>query len=263
MNESSSEFLTKSKLNVLRKEWSKPDSKKEGTWEYDGFYGEYYDYVMGYNHEMREGLGIFECKTFDALVDVLNKKLDRKPNVIDLMGGAYFLDNPGNTNSLVGIRIHDKDEYIGSFYKSADGGRARVIKRVMTAPNRRVIEADILSNKGWKTIEKAGIPKADLLVCRPVGPLTFTQAMGNRFDEPRTYAGLYSSLFRRMLGLVNKHGGVIFTEAPAIYSGEEIKDFFTGVDEKEGSRTNIFKVPENIYYWGGENRRYAVIQFKK
>jgi len=65
-----------------------------------------------------------------------------------------------------------------------------------------------------------------------------------------------------MLKLVNKKSGVVFTEVPDIYSEEEVKDFFTDVDEKEGSQTKIFTVPDEEYHWGGRNRRYAVLQFK-
>lgn len=262
MNDSSPEFLTKSRLTALRKKWSEPDSSKGKTWEYDGVY-EGIGSWAGYSHEMREGLGNWDCETFDELVEVLEKKLGRKPNVIDLMGGAYFLDKPENTNTLTGIRIHDKDEEYLEAFKDSDRSDAKIIKRIIKTPNRKVIEADILSNKGWRTIEEADIPKADLLVCRPMGPFDVRHATAEVWEENLTvYAGLYSSLFKRMLKLVNKEDGLIFTEAPDIYSDEEIKIFFTEADKEHGLHIDIFTASDKDYHMGGCVRRYAVIKFK-
>lgn len=263
MSESSSEILTKSRLKALRKKWSEPDSKKGRTWEYDGVYESYGSWA-GYSYEMREGLGNLGSETFDDLVDVLGKKLGRKPNVIDLMGGAYFLDKPKKTNTLTGIRIHNKDEdYMVEAHKDDGKSIAKTIRRIIKSPNRRIVEADILSNQGWRIIEKAGIPKADLLVCRPMGPFDVRHATANVWEENvAAYSGLYSSLFKRMLKLVNRKNGLIFTEVPDIYSDEEIKEFFSEADKEHGLQIEIFAVSDKDYHMGGRVRRYAVIKFK-
>ena len=262
MEESTLEPLTKTRLTSLRGKWSKPDRDKGRTWEFDGVpYSP--EHFMSYNHEMREGLSDYDCKTFDELVTILEKKLGRKPDVIDLMGGAYFLSEPGNVNTLVAIRVHDKDKEFIEVANEKDGKESRLIKKVTGASNRRVIDADVLTTKGWKDIEKAGLPKADLLVCRPVGPFDVKHAMDSRWDEPGAYVGLYASLFGRMLRLVNKKDGVIFTEVPDIYTEKEVKKFFVGVDEKEGSQTEELTAPDKDYHWGGRKRRYAVIEFTK
>lgn len=261
MNDSNAEFLSKSKLTSLREKWSEPDSVEGKTWDFDGV-ARSPEHWMGYNHEMREGLDMFGSKTFDELIDRLNTKLNRKPNVLDLMGGAYFLNMPEKTESLIGIRIHNKDEDFLKVHNDVNDVFSRLLDKITKSPNRKIIEADILSNNGWKTIQKENFALADLLVCRPVGPFDIKHSMGDRFDSPKVYAGLYASLFKRMLSLVNKKDGVIFTETPDVYSDDEIKNFFTEIDNKKGSQTTLFTVPDKDYQWGGAKRRYAVIQFK-
>ena len=134
-------------------------------------------------------------------------------------------------------------------------------EKITGAPNRKVVDADVLSNSGWKAIRNASLVPADLSVCRPVGPFDDKHAMVSRFDNPATYAGLYISLFRRMLKLVNKEHGVIFCEIPDIYSESEARDFIEDIDREEGSETKIFTVPDQDYQWGGAKRRYVVVQF--
>jgi hypothetical protein len=255
------EALTKSRLTSLRTKWSEPDRAKGKTWEFDGIpYTP--DHWEGYNHETREGLNTFGCKTFDDLVDKLEIKLGRKSNVIDLMGGAYFLESPEKAQSLTGIRINDKDQEFMDVYGEKTDIYSMRFKKIIQSPNRKVIEADILSNNGWNTIKNSNLPLADLLVCRPVGPFDVRHSVSDRFDNPNAYAGLYISLFKRMLTLVNKKGGVIFTETPDVYSDKELKKFFDETDKVEGSHTTLFTVPDEDYHWGGMKRRYAVIQFK-
>jgi hypothetical protein len=260
MEKSDIEHLTTSRLTSLREKWSKPDSRSGHTWDFDGVYHGI-EYWKSYDHEMRGGLKVFGCKSFDDLVIVLGNKLDRKPNVIDLMGGAYFLKNPENTNSFTGIRVHDKDSDFFSFNEEIDDELSVLTKKIISAPNRRIIEADILTVKGWNDIEKAEIPKADLLVCRPVGPFDVRHAMTDGFDKSGGYVGLYLALFKRMLKLVNKEGGVIFTEIPDVYNTKEINKFLKDLDEKENSRSRLFTVPDKDYHWGRVKRKYVVTQF--
>lgn len=260
MEISNIEPLTTSRLTSLRGKWSKPDSQPGHTWDFDGIYHGL-EYWKSYDHEMKSGLKVFDCKSFDDLVIALANKLDRKPNVIDLMGGAYFLRNPENANLFTGIRVHDKDGDIFSINEGVDDELSNISKKIIGAPNRNIIEADILTVKGWNDIEKARIPKADLLVCRPVGPFDIRHAKGDMFDIPEGYVGLYLALFKRMLKLVNKDGGVIFTEIPDIYNTKEINKFLKNLDEKENSRSRLFTVPHKDYHWGRTKRKYVVIQF--
>lgn len=256
------EQLPKSKLVRLREKWSEPDKKRMETWDFDGVsWGP--EHFMSYDHEMREGLSIFGCKAFDELVVSLGKKLGRKPKVIDLMGGAYFVEHPENTDTIVGIRIHPKDEVYLEVSKAFREERRLLYERIIGAKNRRVVDADVLSGSGWKTIQSEKMALADLLVCRPVGPFDDKRAMASQLDNPMTYAGLYVSLFKRMLKLVNRKDGIIFCEIPDIYSEAEAKDFFESIDREEGSETKIFTVPDREYQWGGAKRRYVVVQFGK
>lgn len=260
MTDSDREPLSKSKLVSLREKWSSPDHAKMETWDFDGIsWGS--EHFMSYDHEMREGLGIFGCKSFDEMVKYLGEKLGRKPNVVDLMGGAYFLEHPEDAETVVGIRLHPKDEVFLEVSKGYREDRRLLHERIIGAPNRRVVDADILSNAGWKVIRNENLTRADLLICRPVGPFDVRHATASRFDNPATYAGLYISLFRRVLKLVNKEHGVIFCGIPDIYSESEARDFFENIDGEKGSETKIFTVPDTDYHWGGAKRRYVVVQF--
>jgi hypothetical protein len=259
MNDSSSEFFSPSKLKNLRRVWSRGDEDKGFTWDFDGVL-DTPDNWMGYSQEMSEGLNAFSCKTFDELVLKIKEKKGRKPNVVDLMGGAYFLNNPENANSLTGIRIRNTDEDFLRVYKDKDTLVSKLITKITQSPNRKVIEADILSNTGWEAIKKEDVPLADLLVCRPVGPFDNKRATGNRFDAPEIYGGLYASLFKRMLTLVNRKDGVIFSEVPDIFSDSQIKEFFARADADNDSKTSVFTVSAN-YQWGGIKRRYVVVSF--
>lgn len=258
--DSGQEVLTTSKLKSLREKWSSPD--RNLGWEFDGVEANT-EHWMGYNHEMSEGLSVFGCKTFDELTLRIEKKLGRKPNVIDLMGGAYFLHSPENTSSLVGIRIQNKDQDFLEESNNKDNQESRLLSKIIKYTNRKIIEADILSNIGWNKIKESKVPLADLLVCRPVGPFDNRTAMGSEFDNPESYAGLYSSLFKRMISMVNRDGGIIFTEVPDIYSNDQIKKFFKDTDVSEGTDSFLFEVKDEDYSWGGKKRRYAVVQFKK
>ena len=261
MTDQNREQLSKSRLTALRENWSEPDRLRDHTWDFDGvFWGP--EDSRSYDYEMRQGLGLFGCKTFDRLVLHLKKQLGRKPTVVDLMGGAYFLEGPQNTQTLVGIRIHPKDKvFLEASAHYSQEGRRDLYRKIISAPNRQIIEADILSNAGWQTILRQNLAPADLLVCRPMGPFDDQNAMASRFDDPKFYAGLYVSLFARMLKLVNRTSGVVFCEIPDVYTEEQAVNFFRQVDIRESSRTEVFTVPDRDYHWGKLKRRYVVMRF--
>lgn len=260
MENSDNDKFTKSKLLSIRKSWSSPDMSKGKTWEYDGIPSGIEGWDT-YDNVMREGLFSLGCKTFEDLIVKLTSDLGRKPNVIDLMGGAYFLDNPNITNTLTGIRIHDKDADFLEVHATNSKKIGERYRKIIGSPNRQVIEADILSNKGWNIIANSNLPKADLLVCRPVGPFDIRHSLPGVDDKPAEFAGLYKSLFSRMLNIVNKDGGIIFTEIPDPYTNIEIEKFFVGIDKTAGSSSTVFTVPDKDYSWSGYKRRYAVVRF--
>lgn len=251
-----------SALKDMRKKWTEPDRDQGHTWEFDGVpYEEDHGDWMNYDHEMRDGLSELDCKTFDDLVSILSNRLGRKPNVIDLMGGGYFLRNPENAAQITGIRIHNKDKDFLAVHKEGTSKYSQLVRKIIGAANRRVVDGDVLSSHGWKVIKNENLPAADLLVCRPVGPFDNKHAMGSMFDDPASYGGLYRSLFFRMLALVNKKSGTIFTEVPDIFPDAGLRSFFEDIDSKKGCKTKLYTVPDEDYSWGGKKRRYVVVQF--
>jgi len=259
MSSPESEFLSRSKFVFLRKKWAEPDSRQGESWDFDGI-PDSSDRWMSYDHEMREGLATFGCKSFDALVVSLKNKLGRKPVVVDVMGGAYFLNKVENTSALIGVRVHDKDGDFIDVYGNSNNQLSKSYLKITKALNRKIIEADILTSSGWNLIRRENL-SADLLLCRPVGLFDNHRAMSSVFDAPEIYAGMYASLFRRMLSLVNRKNGVVFTEVPDIFSNKMIELFFSEQDSNIGSQTTLFTVPDRDYSWGGLKRRYAVIRF--
>jgi hypothetical protein len=260
MSDSSPEYFSKTHLKELRGMWSSPDRDRGYTWDFDGVSPDPEGWTS-YSYEMIDGLSEFGCKTFDQLVDRLGNYLGRNPNVIDLMGGAYFLNFPEKTNTLTGIRIHNKDEDFIEAATDTSRVETKLIDKITKAQNRVIVEADILSSAGWKKIKEQNLEPADLLVCRPVGPFDNKRASVSRFDNPETYSGLYTSLFYRMTALVNKEDGVIFTEIPDIFEDADIKSFFDEVEVRERCKVSLFTVLDENYRWGGIKRRYAVVRF--
>ena len=73
MANSDREQFSKSKLVQLKRNWSEPDRARMAVWDFDGIsWGP--EHWMSYDYEMREGLGVFGCKTFDEMVENLEKK---------------------------------------------------------------------------------------------------------------------------------------------------------------------------------------------
>lgn len=261
MNDNNERGFGVSALKDMREKWSKPDRDMGRTWEFDGVPNEGLGDWMNYDNEMRDGLSELGCKTFDDLVNILGSRLERKPNVVDLMGGGYFLRNPENAAYITGIRIHNKDEDFLVEHKEGESKYSQLVRKIVGAANRKVVESDVLSNHGWKVIRDENLPAADLLVCRPVGPFDNRHSMGSMFDDSATYEGLYRSLFFRMLALVNKKSGVVFTEVPDIFSDAGLRSFFEDIDSKEKCKTKVYTAPDVDYSWGRKKRRYVMIQF--
>lgn len=254
------EIFPPSKFKIIRDKWSLPDKYRGRSWDIDGLPGNAKK-LFSYDNEMQQGLDLFNCHTFDELVVTIGQKLGRKPNVIDLMGGAYFLSAPENTTTLTGIRIHDKDQDFYNGYQQSDSNRFDQFRQIVNSPNRKIIEADILSNKGWQKIKLAKLAPADLLVCRPMGPFDIWKTLVDDNDDPIIYGGLFSSLFQRMLTLVDHETGIVFTEIPDMFTDKSIAHFFAEVDHDLNCQTTLFTAPEDAYKLRNVTRRYVVSEF--
>lgn len=248
--------LSHNKFKTLSQKWFEPDSRRGYSWTFDGV-PETPDHWMGYNFELAKGLGMFKCSTFDQLVKKLTNHLCQKPNVLDLFGGAYFLDFPQQANTVIGVRIHDKDQENLEGFDRRDTYSARV-QRIILSPNRKVIEADLLTEEGWNSLSTA--PKTNLLVCRPVGLFDARHCMASVHDSPSDYTDLYVWLFNQALRLLSQNS-LFFTEIPDIFEDEKIYKFFSQKDSDLKSKTTIFEVGCRDYDFAGYKRRYAVIRF--
>ncbi len=249
-------LLPKDKLIALNKKWSEPDSKKGYSWPYDGV-RDTPNHWMGYNHELRGGLDLFNCLSFDELVIWMNQRLGYQADVIDLMGGAYFLENPENTNLLTGIRVHDKDRDFLELYDRESSSKSSRVKKIIYSSNRTIIEADILKQEDWDRIYSLN-KRAHLLVCRPVGVFDSYRSMANNFDNPAHYCNFYSWLFDNARKLLNPNS-IFFTEIPDVFDDQSVYDFFNHQDIVNGTITQIYFVPDADYNCRGHQRRYAVI----
>lgn len=261
MSESNSQVLTKENLQKIRKKWEAPDADKNETWTFDGVPSSPEEY-SSYDYELQEGLASFGVKTFDDLVVSLNSKLGQKINVVDVMGGAYFLSKPENAKTVTGIRIHNKDSDYRDLYQKHKTEHAAKGLHILNAGNRKIIEADLLSVKGWQKVNQQIGVVGELVVCRPVGPFEIKYALPGFFDTPEEFAGLYKSLFGRLMSLVNKEKGVVFTEIPDPYKDGEVADFLKSAAGRFGFKYKTYVAP-NDYSWSGYKRRYAVLNFGK
>lgn len=248
--------LSNHKFQELSQKWSEPDSRKGWDWTFDGV-PETPEHWMGYNFELSLGLKQFKCSNFDQLVKKLTRVLKQKPNVLDLFGGAYFLDFPTQTQTLTGVRIHDKDEEYLQGFDRRDSYSTRV-QNIILAPNRNVLEADLLTQAGWNKVFKEA-PRADLLVCRPVGLFDVRHCMASVHDKAEEYEDLYIWLFNQAIKLLNKDS-LFFTEIPDIFSDEKVIKFFSQKDQELKTKTKVFEVDSPDYRWADYQRRFAVIR---
>ena len=239
------------KLKIL---WNSPDSTRGRTWEFDGPY--YPNSWMSYSREMSDGLDLFNCQSFDDLLILIGKLLKQKPNITDLMGGAYFIENSELAGTITGVRVHDKDQDFLSVFGESNNSKHKEMMKILSAKNRRVVEADLLTESGWRSLKS--LPKANLLVCRPVGIFDCRHAKVSRLDDSTLYHEFYEWLFDNLISLTSNKS-IIFSEIPDFMEDNQVIKFLKRKDKQNNSKSIIFKVSDEAYHWAGFERRYVVI----
>lgn len=169
-------------------------------------------------------------------------------HVLDLMGGAYFV--PAECyeflDSITGVRLSDPhDAYVHhiqsdyEFTKKRNHPQSNDLKLLKDyewalasfefmhgSSKRDVVYGSIFETATWSDLDHArvarGIPKFDMIVCRPAGPFYGENILGARKYSKQTllkYAAVYDRVFELTLARLDQRGEM-FLEIPGIISTE-------------------------------------------
>jgi len=193
-------------------------NKGRGWWGFDSFkYQEGEGERRSYNDHFWEELQIiFKVNSFEELVKKISKERGRPINVLDLFGGAYFLNDLSHVENLIGFRKEDIEEDLLKDQNNTD--RLNALK---SSDKHLVVTGDLFDLSDWRRLP-ASI-NYDLIVCRPEGPFR------NRIVNPRegaelnfkprfeddTKSSAFLMLLKKALKRLEK-GGVLVLQLPAL-----------------------------------------------
>jgi hypothetical protein len=215
------ESLKFRKHNVLRNMQSlNSQDEYYDIWEYDGIRG-LENPRLSYEHTFEFFLDKFNIESFQGLVDNRSKELNKKLKILDLFGGAYFIDDFKNVSQITGVRLSNPDEEFLSIVEG-DYNSEQYLRSLVENDKRNLIIGNLYSTKTWREIEKDNTSRGgggfDLVVCRPEGP--FVNAINKDIsikgvsDTGFSREEIFVSLLERALNLLSNDGGMLFTQTP-------------------------------------------------
>jgi hypothetical protein len=242
-------------LDLLSRSWNGGSGRD--FWDYDGVSQDTLSFES-YNYTFQQALqSLWGCTTLDELVIFMTHKLGYPIHILDLMGGAYFLEHPEQAGQITGIRYQDIDPYLIDYYQSNRYPRRHLFEKISACPNRQVIVSDVLSQDHWRQLHQV-LPKVDLLVCRPVGLMDNERCIARTWNEKSDYAPFYHWLYQNILGLL-KPDSIMISEVPDVYDDLEILSFLSKYDSSHSTQSTLFYAPEDHYRINGYKRRYIVV----
>lgn len=162
----------------------------------------------------------------------LESRAFEKRFVLDLYGSGYT-DIYTIATHVVAVRLANIDTYIDTpALRQSCHPSDTTMRSILRAPNRRVIEGNLLRSATWRKIY---IDQFDLIVCRPCGPF---EAKSIRLNEDigqndaTAYLPIYLSLLNRAYRLLSHHNGMLLTQVPEFPQIRQLVD----VEHSTGSR---------------------------
>lgn len=250
-----------------------PQPRKHDKWGVDSVI---IQEVYNYEQTFAEALHTLEVTTFDELI-FKRKSLSRENNILDVMGGGYFIspETYPQVDTMTGIRLgNPEEEFLKDLlFKIEDENnkphkddkylkllrvRLKTLKNLQIEPKRRVIHGSIYTLDIWRDLDrlnrKRGIKSHDVIVCRPVAP--FSAKFLSRDQElneaqTRNQGVIFDRVFQQTIARLSK-GGVFFTEVPKIFSKEQINFWVAKKRDKEQLNIKVFAYP-NTESWTGES----------
>lgn len=215
------------KHKVLRDMQGLSGAVKDEEWSYDGIHLEK---EKSYEETFNQLLSQFGAENFSDFVEQKAIKLGRSIRVLDLFGGAYFLEDLDNVSKIVGVRIKNMDN---AFLEQKYGQVKNRFSYLVNNPKRKIIEGDLYKGKTWRSIRddnssNSGGEGFDLIVCRPEGPFRNTnlQNIESISDDGVAREEIFVSLLERSLEILSGEDGTLFTQTPNLITDDSISSVF-------------------------------------
>lgn len=203
----------------------------EDYWTWDGIQREN---LYSYENTFENFLYRLGVKTFQELVDKKAIDLHKEVKVLDLFGGAYFLDDLKNVSKIVGVRLKNIDESVTEFTKQylKDSTDLIKLKEIIHNPKRFIIEGDLYKTKTWAEIKKNEVQRDgsgfDVMVCRPEGPFGNSRLPNIKHikDEGTAKEEIFVSLLEKAMNMLSTEKGILFVQGPDLNTDDKILDTF-------------------------------------
>jgi hypothetical protein len=196
---------------------------EEDIWAYDGMHA-----TDNYDVEFAPLVRSLGYRNINELVGVRAAELDRSLNILDLFGGAYFLENLDQVSKIIGVRLKNIDASLNT-KEALQAWRSlhkeQELTELIQNPKREILEGNLYESKTWRALKErmsADISGFDLIVCRPQGPFGHfaspkTETIVNvKEDGTNAREQIFAMLLDRVLPLLSSEEGVLLTQTPAI-----------------------------------------------
>lgn len=249
-------------------------AREKDYWGVDIFHEE--KFRDRYDDSFGELLRDIGVSSFSELLS--NRKRDHLgSNVLDLMGGAYFVgpDDYPVLDSITGFRLDNPE---AAFVQMTEQEIEFELTRDVTykdpqylpklqvnlekldflqkSKKRAVVYGSVLDLEAWEELDKnmaaRGIKEIDVAVCRPEGPFfekNMTEEKGSMSDSERLEYGLvFASVFQQLHQRMNHQNGVIFMQIPEMLSKELLDKWIKIVSKKFGMSITVEKEERKKHY---------------
>ena len=195
--------------NAIRAVPYKPDTE---SWQVDGKYTNQSP-QYNYNSYFQEAL---DGKTLEELAGA-RRKDGKTAHVADFFGSAVFSGSPTEFNSLTGVRLKPLDRH----YRP----------KPYPAENWKEVTGDAYTSKLWTDLTQSmghrNIPHFDVILCRPVGPLSTTGReafkLGNKPGRT-AFLTMNGLLLGRMWEKLSADDGLMLVQiTPEVENNREFK----------------------------------------
>lgn len=223
-----------------------------------------------YDCHFQAFLNLLGCTSFVELIDKLKSNGD--VHVLDLMGGAYFLDPDQyqSVTSVTGMRLGNPEPGIVKFYteniefdlersggKQTEHSRGLLqeladIELLNREEKRKVVYGSVYDRSSWRSLDTSmrerKIDSFDLVICRPYGPfferyITGEKPMSDK--EKLRYGLVFDKAFREVLARVDKKNGVLFFQIPQIFDEQWILTWVKRAEARYGLKISAARIVDN------------------
>ena len=212
-----SKELLKQQKALLTETW-KP-ANRSGMWPIDGINGKQESYDRTFERLIRRA----NADSLDSLLDRMGTK-GKPVNVLDVMGGGYFLERPERAGHIFALRLDDVDAALQARYATyassntpIEAQRGTIFAQklqeyqVLTQKGRRhVVTGNVLESRTWNALDTSmhasGVEALQIITCRPQGPFRVPMSSSVNVE---IFVELYNQMICRLAP-----NGYMFAQVP-------------------------------------------------